>query len=240
MALAFARTLYTVEEYLALERAAEERHEFLDGSIYQMAGESGAHADICANLSAALHGQLRNTPCRGRIANTRVRSGPTPLSAYSSKGLFSYPDFFVVCDPIQYHDEFQDIVTNPVVIFEVLSPSTEEFDRDLKFERYDRWNPSLQDYLLVAQHVPKIEHYTRQGDGSWRYRVYRGLEASLTIESIECSLSLADVYERIEFPPPPTPKLQVITETSPRTTKRQTTAKQTTKKPSKKSRSKKK
>lgn len=240
MSLAFAPPLYTIEEYLKRERAAEERHEYLDGSIYQMAGESGAHADICANLSASLHAQLRNTACRGRIANTKVRSGPAPFSPRSSKGLFSYPDFLVVCDPIQYHDEFRDIVTNPVVIFEVLSPSTEEFDRDIKFERYDRWNPSLQDYLLVAQNVPKIEHYTRQSDGSWRYRVYRGLTASFTIESIKCGLSLVEVYERIEFPPPPKPKLEVVTEEPPRAAKRTTAAKQAAKKPSKKSRSKKK
>jgi Uma2 family endonuclease len=142
MALAFAPTLYTVAEYLTLERKAEERHEYLDGYIYKMAGESEEHADICANLSGFLHPQLRGTPCRSRIANTKVRSGPLPLSPRSSKGLFSYPDVFVVCDPIQYHDEFRDIVINQVVIFEVLSPSTEEFDRDIKFEWYDRWNPS--------------------------------------------------------------------------------------------------
>jgi Uma2 family endonuclease len=225
MALAFAPTLYTVAEYLTLERKAEERHEYLDGYIYKMAGESEEHADICANLSGFLHPQLRGTPCRSRIANTKVRSGPLPLSPRSSKGLFSYPDVFVVCDPIQYHDEFRDIVINQVVIFEVLSPSTEEFDRDIKFEWYDRWNPSLQDYLLVAQNAPKIEHYTRQADGSWRYRVYRGLETSFAIESINCSLSLAEVYERITFPPPPVPKLEAVTKKPPRTTKRKLAAK---------------
>ena len=225
MALAFAPPLYTVEEYLSYERAAEERHEYLDGYIYQMAGESGEHADICANLSGFLHSQLRGTSCRGRIANTKVRSGPLPLSPRSNKGLFSYPDVFVVCDPIQYHDEFRDIVINPVVIFEVLSPSTEDFDRDIKFERYDRWNPSLQDYLLVAQNVPKIEHYTHQADGSWRYRVYRGLEASFTIESIKCSLRLAEVYERVTSPPPPMPKLQTVPKKQPRTRKQKPAAK---------------
>ena len=225
MALAFAPTLYTVEEYLTLERAAEERHEYLDGYIYKMAGESEDHGRICMNLAGLTHPQLRGTPCEGRIANTKVRSGPLPLSPRGTKGLFSYPDFFVVCDPIQYHDEFHDIVINPVVIFEVLSPSTEDFDRDIKFERYDRWNPSLQDYLLVAQNVPKIEHYTRQADGSWRYRVYRGLETSFAIESIKCGLSLADIYERVTFPPPPVPKLQVVSKKASRSAKRQPAAK---------------
>lgn len=225
MALAFAPPPYTVEEYLALERAAEERHEYLDGHIYKMAGESEEHGTICMNLAGLAHPQLRGTPCQGRIANTKVRSGPLPLSPRSNKGLFSYPDVFVVCDPIQYHDEFRDIVINPVVIFEVLSPSTEDFDRDIKFERYDRWNSSLQDYLLVAQNVPKIEHYTRQADGSWRYRVYRGLEASFSIESIKCSLRLAEVYERVTFPPPPMPKLQVVPKKQPRTRKQKPAAK---------------
>jgi Uma2 family endonuclease len=225
MALAFAPTLYTVEEYLSFERGAEERHEYLDGYIYKMAGESEEHGRICMNLAGLAHPQLRGTPCEGRIANTKVRSGPLPLSPRSSKGLFSYPDFFVVCDPIQYHDEFRDIVINPVVIFEVLSPSTEDFDRDIKFERYDRWNPSLQDYLLVAQSTPKIEHYTRQADGSWRYRVYRGLEMSFAIESIKCSLTLAEIYERVTFPPPPMPKLEAVPKKQPRTTKQKPAAK---------------
>ena len=226
MSLAFAPTIYTVAEYLALERAAEERHEYLDGYIYKMAGESEEHGRICMNLAGLLHPQLRGTPCEGRIANTKVRSGPLPLSPRSSKGLFSYPDVFVVCDPIQYHDEFRDIVINPMVIFEVLSPSTEDFDRDIKFERYDRWNPSLQDYLPVAQNAPKLEHYTRQADGSWKYRVYRGLDTNLVIESINCRLNLAEIYERVTFPPPPVPKLQAVSKKPPRTTKRRPAAKQ--------------
>lgn len=226
MSLAFAPMLYTIEEYLAFERAAEERHEYLDGYIYKMAGESEEHGRSCMNLAGLTHPQLRGTTCEGRIANTKVRSGPLPLSPQSTKGLFSYPDFFVVCDPIQYHDEFRDIVINPVVIFEVLSPSTEDFDRDIKFERYDRWNPSLQDYLLVAQNAPKIKHYTRQTDGSWKYRVYRGPEASFVIESTNCRLSLAEVYERVTFPPPPVPKLQAVSKKPPRTAKRRPAAKQ--------------
>lgn len=219
LALAVEEQFYTVEEYLAFERGSEERHEYLDGYLYKMAGESGEHADICMSLAGYTHPQLLGTLCRGRIANTKVRSGPLPLSPHSRKGLFSYPDFFVVCDPVKYHDEFRDIVTNPVVIFEVLSPSTEVFDRDLKFARYDRWNPSLMDYLLVAQDAPKIEHYTRQPNGGWHYRVYRGLETSFEIESIKCRLSLAEVYERVTFPPLSVPKLRLVPKRKPRATK---------------------
>jgi Uma2 family endonuclease len=220
LALAVEEQLYSVAEYLALERAATEaRYEYLDGHIIEMSGESEQHADICSNLSGLAHPQLRNTRCRGRIANTKVRSGPLPLSPRSVKGLFSYPDYFVVCDPIEYYDEFRDIVTNPVVIFEVLSPSTAVFDRDLKFERYDRWNPSLMDYLLVAQDAPKIEHYTRQPKGGWHYCVYRGLETEFEIESVNCRLSLAEIYERVTFPPLAIPTLRLVPKRKPRAIK---------------------
>lgn len=223
MALALSQLLYTVEEYLQMERAAEERHEYVDGYVYAMAGESDEHCDICMNLSWIIGPQLRSTPCRGRIANTKVRSGPKPLAPRSRKGLFSYPDFFVVCGPREFHDEYKDIVTNPKVIFEVLSDSTEEFDRDLKFQRYDQWNPTLQDYLLIAQTSPKVEHYTRQADASWKYRVYRGLKASFVIESINCRLSLAELYERVVFPPPK-PQLVAIPKPPRRAAKRKSAA----------------
>lgn len=225
MALPLSQFLYTVEEYLALERAAAERHEYLEGYVYAMAGESDAHGDICMNLSWIIGPQLRGTPCRGRIANTKVLSGPKPLSPRSRKGLFSYPDFFVVCGPREFHDDHKDVVTNPKVIFEVLSDSTEEFDRDLKFQRYDHWNPTLQDYLLIAQTAPKVEHYTRQSDGSWKYRVYRGLKASCVIESINCRLRLAELYERVIFPTPK-PQLVAIPKPPRRAAKRKSAASQ--------------
>lgn len=212
MSLPLSETLYTVDEYLQMERASDERHEYFDGYVYAMAGESDAHGDICMNLSWSIGLQLRGTDCRGRIANTKVLSGPTPLLPRSRKGMFSYPDFFVIGGKVEHHDAHEDVVTNPKVIFEVLSDSTEEFDRDLKFQRYDQWNPTLQDYLLISQTTPKIEHFTRQADGSWKYRVYRGLKASLVIESINCRLRLADLYERVVFP---APKIQLAALSKP-------------------------
>ena len=201
MALPKTEFLFTVEEYLAMEREADERHEYLDGIVYAMAGESDEHSEICANLSWLLGTQLRGAPCRMRIANTKVRSGPRPILPRSRKGLFSYPDLLVVCGEREYFDEFKDVLLNPMVIFEVLSKSTQDFDRGEKFLRYQLWNPELKDYVLVSQTSPTIEHYSRRPDGSWNYRTYRGLKATLTLKSIKCNLPLQQIYERVQFPP---------------------------------------
>jgi Uma2 family endonuclease len=200
MAIRKSELLYTIEEYLEMERQAEERHEYLDGYIILMSGESDAHGEISANLSFLIGLQLRGTPCRMRIKDTKVRSGPTPRPG-SRKGLFSYPDFVVICGERQFHDEHTDVVLNPTVIIEVLSESTESFDRGEKFLRYQLWSPTLSDYLLVSQARPALEHFIRQADGSWSYHLYSGLDQRLFINSINCELRLVDVYERVVFPP---------------------------------------
>lgn len=202
MGAAQTRPIYTVEEYLALERESEERHEYLDGYIYAMAGESGEHADICTNLIRLTSTQLLDTPCRVRSKDTKVRSGPGSEQRRLTKGLFSYPDLVVICgDPI-YHDQHRDVVLNPIVIIEVLSESTEAFDRGEKFLRFQTWNPTLSDYVLVWQTSPIIEHFVRRADGGWSYYVHQGLEASVTIESINSVLRLSEVYDRVAFPLP--------------------------------------
>lgn len=199
MASRRSQPLYSIEEYLALERASEQRHEYIDGCIYAMAGESPVHGDICANLGGELHARLKGTDCRVRSKDTKVHSGPTPRHPRTTEGFFSYPDLVVICGEPKYHDEFRDVVLNPTVIIEVLSKSTESFDRGEKFHRYQAWNPTLTDYLLVSQTAPIIEHFSRQADGSWSYKIYQGLERDLIIESIGCELRLADVYDRIVF-----------------------------------------
>lgn len=199
MASRRSQPLHSIEEYLALERASEERHEYVDGFIYAMAGESGAHGDISVSLVTQLGVQLRGTPCRARSKDTKVHSGPTPRHPRSTEGFFSYPDLVVICGEPKYHDEHTDVILNPTVIIEVLSKSTESFDRGEKFHRYQVWNPTLTDYLLVSQTAPIIEPFSRQADGSWSYKIYQGLDRSLTIGSIACELRLADVYDRIIF-----------------------------------------
>ena len=198
MGLAQPKThYYSCEKYLELERKADERSEFIDGEIYAMAGESSRHGDISMNLAGIIQNQLRGTDCRGRVKNTKVKSGA--IKERFGKGMVSYPDLLVICGEPEYHDKHQDVVLNPAVIIEVLSESTEEFDRGIKFMRYRNFNDTLTDYILVSQDEPHIEHYIRQSGGDWLLKEYYGLEASFRIDSINCSLNLAEVYERIDF-----------------------------------------
>ena len=200
MSVAQSEVRYTVQEYLASERESEERHEYLDGQIYLMTGQSPEHGDICSNLVFKLVGQLKDTPCRVRSKDTKVRSGAPSISRKSAKGLFSYPDIVVICGEPQYYDEHRHVVTNPGVIIEVLSDSTEAFDRGAKFLRYRNWNTSLTDYILVWQSAAIVEHYVRQPDDSWSIYLYQGFEDSVFIKSINCTLRLAEVYDRVAFP----------------------------------------
>jgi Uma2 family endonuclease len=195
------RTLLTVDEYLEQERAAEERHTYLDGQIFAMAGESDEHGDVTMNVSGLFYVHLRGKRCRARGGNSRIRSGPAaPVSGKRTKGMFSYPDVVVICGDVEYHDKFKDVIVNPTAIVEVLSPSTESFDRGEKFTRYQAWNPTLQDYILISQDKPQVEHFHRLPDGAWRYKLYSGLKAAVKITSIQYTLKLAEVYERVEFP----------------------------------------
>ena len=187
---------------MALERASDERHEYLDGLIYLMAGESPAHADICTNLVIIVGSQLKGTPCRAWSKDTKVRSGPLPVTRYSMEGLFSYPDLLVVCGTPVYLDEYQHVVLNPRVIVEVLSPTTTAFDRGEKFKRYHTHLESLTDYLTVTQDRPWVEHHSRQPNGEWAVQSFTDLADTAALESIDCTLNLRDVYDRIEFPSP--------------------------------------
>ncbi len=201
MALPQSQLIFTEEQYLEFERSAEERHEYLDGHIYKMAGESGEHGDISMNLAVLVGSQLLGTPYRARTKDTKVRSGPLPASPRNTRGLYSYPDLVVICGEPQYLDDYRDVVINPKVIIEVLSDSTSEFDRVIKFDRYRVWSETLTDYLLVSQAQPFIEHFELRENGEWIYHPYPGLDHEVTIKSINCSLPAAEVYDRVVFPP---------------------------------------
>ncbi len=158
--------------------------EFLDGVVYKMAGESDEHGEISVNIGGELRTQLKGKDCRARLKDTKVRSGPIPNLRNATKGLCCYPDVVVICGERQFHDSHRDVMLNPTVIIEILSPATEAFDRGEKFDRYQCWNPTLSDYLLVSQDQSKIEHFIRQSDGSWSYFVYRGLHSKVPLKSI--------------------------------------------------------
>jgi Uma2 family endonuclease len=201
MSLPQAQIRYTEDQYLSIERESEERHEYLDGQIYAMAGESPEHGAICTNLTREVSAQLKGTRCQAFAKDMRVRSGPLPRRRYSQKGLYSYPDLLIVCGELQFLDENRDVIINPKVIIEVASPSTEAFDRGDKFQRYRTYNPSLTDYLIVAQNCPYIEYFARREDGQWVIAASAiELSESVHITSINCTLRLAEVYDRVEFP----------------------------------------
>jgi Uma2 family endonuclease len=166
-----------------------------------MAGESPEHGAICINLAREVIAQLKGTRCQAFTKDMRVRSGPLPTRHYSRKGLYSYPDLVIVCGEMQFLDENRDVITNPKVIIEVASPSTEAFDYGEKFQRYRTHNLSLTDYLIVAQDRPSIEHFARQENGQWviANSVIK-LSGSVHIASINCTLQLAEIYDRVEFP----------------------------------------
>lgn len=200
------KPLPTVDEYLAGERAALNRHIYLDGEILVMAGESPIHGEVSANLVITIGTQLKGTSCRLRTKDTKVRSGPIPETGRGTRGMFSYPDVLVICGEPEYHDAHKDIVLNPKAIFEVLSENTEAFDRGEKFHRLQTHNPTLTDYVLIAQDSAMIEHFQKQPEGRWLYSLHAGLEASVEITSIRCKLKLADVYDRVVFPESPEPE----------------------------------
>lgn len=201
MSLPQSQIRYTEDQYLSIEREADERHEYLDGQIYAMAGESPEHGAICTNLTREVSAQLKGTRCQAFAKDMKVRSGPLPRRRYSQKGLYSYPDLVIVCGEIQFLDENRDVLINPKVIIEVASPSTEAFDRGEKFRRYRAHNPSLTDYLIVAQNRPFVEHFALREDGQWVIAAsVIELSDSVHIASVNCALKVAEVYDRVTFP----------------------------------------
>ncbi len=191
MARAKTHPIFTVENYLDFERLSKERHEFLDGTVYAMAGESPRHSTICFNLYTVVGGQIRGKRCRGFSPNMKI--------ATNSQGLFSYPDLAIVCGEPVLHDRKGDVLANPSVIFEVLSPSTEHYDRGEKFLRYVNGIESLTDYVLISQEKPLVERFEKQPDGEWAKTEIEGLQSILRLDLIECEIALAELYNLVEF-----------------------------------------
>lgn len=201
MSLPQAQIRFTEDEYLSIERESDERHEYLDGQIYAMAGESPEHGAICTNLTGEMRNQLKGTRCQAFSKDMKIRSGPLPRRRYSQQGLYSYPDLVIVCGELQFLDENRDVIINPKVIIEVSSPTTAAFDATEKFRRYRTFNPSLTDYLIVAQNRPSIEHFARQENGQWVIAAsVVELKESVHIASVNCTLQLVEVYDRVTFP----------------------------------------
>jgi Uma2 family endonuclease len=181
---------YTPEEYLALERKAEYRSEYFAGEIFAMSGASEHHNLIVGNVFAALHTQFRNRPCRVYASDMRVKVSPT--------GLYTYPDVVAVCGAPRFDDEQKDTLLNPAVIIEVLSPSTEAYDRGDKFGHYRKLE-SLTEYVLIAQEKIHIERYVRQADNQWLFSEASDPSDAIRLPTIDCLLVLAEVYDKVEL-----------------------------------------
>ena len=193
MALRAPIEQYTVEEYLALERAAEVKSEYIGGQIVVMTGASRAHNLICLNLGGEVNRQLRGRPCESYVNDMRVKA--------AGADLYTYPDVIVVCGEPRFEDGHLDTLLNPTVIVEILSPSTEAYDRGEKFARY-RHIDTLREYVLVSQDRPRIEHFLRH-DQVWEFSAVDGLDATVSFPSVDVSIPLRDIYDRVEFETPP-------------------------------------
>jgi Uma2 family endonuclease len=183
----------SVQAYLAQERTTGVKHEYLAGTVYAMAGGSARHNRIAGNTYASLHGQVRDRPCTAYTSDMRVRIPQT--------GLYTYPNITIVCGHEQFEDEHEDILTNPILLIEVLSPSTENYDRGKKFQHY-RNILSLREYILIAQDDYHIERYVRQPDNQWLFSEIIQRDDHIELTSIQCVLHMADVYAKITFPAP--------------------------------------
>jgi len=179
------------EEYLAMERDSLEKHEYFDGEIFQMAGSSNEHNIITSNIIISLGSQLKKRNCQVYSPDMRVHIPKT--------GLYTYPDISIVCGKTQLlPDANLDTLTNPILIVEVLSSSTEGYDKGAKFDNY-RSLESLREYVLVSQDAKKVIRYTKQTDGSWILMDFIGDKTEIELFSIECRLTMDDIYDKVDF-----------------------------------------
>jgi Uma2 family endonuclease len=188
---AATKLILTAQEYLNGERAAATKSEFYRGETFAMAGASPQHVRINTNLIAALGAALGDGPCYTLSNDMRVF-----IAAHEH---YVYPDTIVLCEDPTFQPGTDDCLTNPKIIFEILSPSTERYDRGMKFDHY-RSLESLQEYLLVSQDRMLVEHYTRQPDGQWLFCTWEGPSAVLALQSVSATLSVAALYRGVVLP----------------------------------------
>lgn len=187
-----AYKLYTLEEYFALEEAAQERHEYYQGYIYAMSGATPNHARIVLNVAGTLNSLLEGKPCEAFTSNLKVLARQINFA--------SYPEVSVVCGKLEYAPRRKDTVTNPVLLVEVLSKSTRAYDRGVKFDRYMQIS-SFADYLLIEPDKIQVDYYHRLGPDTWLLHRYKDLSQNIELKSLDITLSLEQIYRRVEFEP---------------------------------------
>ena len=185
-AVSYGKLHYTIEEYLEMENAASEKHEYYQGEIFAMSGAKLQHNIVTINLIAALKEKLKGKPCRPYGSDMRIH--------IPKNTLFTYPDISVVCgDPVSRNDDDMNFL-NPTVIIQVASPATRNYDREAKFTLY-RDIPTLKEYVLADPQAIRIESYFINANGNWELRDYRSIEDTLELRSIGVTISLTDIYE---------------------------------------------
>ncbi|MHB0938752.1 MAG: Uma2 family endonuclease [Armatimonadota bacterium] len=180
----------SLDDYFLLEETSEIKYEYYQGAAYAMTGASEAHNLIVANVISLLHPQLRGKSCRVYPSDFRLK--------VQSTGLYTYPDVMVICGPTRNAERRNDTATNPSVLIEVLSPSTEDYDRGKKFQHY-RTVETLREYIVISQDSPRVEQYIRQDENRWLLQEFKQIDNIVTLTSIDCSLSLTAVYENVSF-----------------------------------------
>ena len=184
---------YTLEEYIELEKSSEERYEYFDGEVFAMAGGSLEHAIIATNVAGSINNRLGAKNCRAINSEVRIKVPTAPP--------YRYADVTVVCgEPITEKYLGQVMLVNPLVLVEVLSPSTKDYDKDGKFLAYQSIE-SFQEYLLVAQDAPHVTRYVRQPDNQWWRADFIGLESSVELKSLGVTLTLSEIYCGVQVPP---------------------------------------
>ena len=186
------RAFLTAEEYLAIERKAEFKSEYFNGEMFAMAGAARPHNRIASNVISALNPQLLNRGCNIYPSDMRVK--------IKKIGKYTYPDVVVTCGKELFEDDYVDILLNPVVIFEILSHSTEAYDRGKKFQHY-QFIESLAEYVLITQDAIRVEQYVRQSDRTWMYNEYQNLDDVVKLESVGCELPLRELYVNVPNTP---------------------------------------
>ncbi len=185
------RQYISEEDYLTMEEVSPVKHEYFDGEIFQMAGASERHNNIAGNIYGELYNQLKKRPCKVYQNDMRLY--------IEKEGIYTYPDVMVICgEPEIKKYKSLDNILNPVLIIEVLSPSTADYDKGAKFEQY-RTIESFEEYLLVSQDAKQITRYSKQKDGSWILMDFIGDKTTFKLGSIECALTMEDIYNKVNF-----------------------------------------
>lgn len=184
------KSSYSVEEYLAMEAASVQRHEFFKGEIFAMSGGSIDHGAIAVNWTSEIRSKTKGSGCRGFNSDVKVH--------IESENAFVYPDASIVCGEIELYEEKNHTILNPIVIIEVLSDSTEAYDRGFKFHKYQKI-PSLKEYIITSQTSPNVEVYRKEQDGWTSYQRYSKPDEDVVIKSLGISVPMSEIYYQVSF-----------------------------------------